>query len=357
MGPITPNELIINELKPYEEKIVSFYKEVGDNSSLNPKSTWIFAFLQFYRALTQKQLKKLTNFSSSTISTVLHSFIQSGIVSRIMSSEARTGIYVLKTEKVSFVYTEFSQIMEDLEKFDEVIITYQKKITIYQKKFPELSNFLHMRLNSYRNYIEAQRRTIKKTKKYSFFKEDVSQFKFRDEIIAFPPHLEKIIFEFIIFLVENEDFSEYNPIFNHVYGHLGIRKTVTQDFLIKITGFSLSTISRNLNQALENELISATPKLYKKPRFYQLQSLSLSMTQYILNTDAIIFNWSSKFQRLLDNLDESKIPTMNSSFYMIKSKIESLIQQISQFEEESNLLRKNREELLQSIRSETEEIF
>ena len=108
---------------------------------------------------------------------------------------------------------------------------------------------------------------------------------------------------------------------------------------------------------MDFELINAGPKLYRKPRFYQLQSISLSITQHILDIDALIFNWKLKFQKILDNLNKSKIPASDSSSCMIKSKIESLKEQISQFEEGSNLLRKNEEDLFQSIKSEAEEIF
>ncbi|QEE17342.1 hypothetical protein DSAG12_03175 [Promethearchaeum syntrophicum] len=208
-----------------------------------------------------------------------------------------------------------------------------------------------MRLNSYRNYIEVQRRTIDKTKKYSFFEENVSQLNYKDEIIAFPTELEGYIFNCINYLVENSFFSKYNPISNHINSHFGLRKTVTQDLLTRLTGFSLSTISRNLNQALESELINVSSKLYRKPRLYQLQSFSLRESQQVLYVDAIIFKRKIKFQKILNNLYRLKKTPPKSSFNMIKSKIKSLIQQISQFEQEFNLLRKKREKLLQFIKS------
>jgi len=350
-----PKQLVSDSLKHYEEQIVYFYQIVGDMIAQNSKGTRIFAYLQIYGLLTQKQLKELTKFSSSTISSILNAFIQTGIVTREISENTRVGLYRLKTEKVSFQYVEFTKIMKELELIDRIIDSFQQKIKNDGKVHPKQAEFLQLRTNSYRNYVEAQRRAINQIQKYTYFDENVSNLGYGDEIINFPPVLEKLIHEIVSFLVENSFPSQDDPISNLIFAHFCIRKFLTQELLVQITNLSLSTISRYLKRAVENDFIIALPKQYKTSRIYQLPSLSLYITKLILDTDAFIFSWKAKFQEMLEELYTSKLE-FTESFNLIKLKLEHLITQISESENGSKLLANARVELLENFASRKEEI-
>ena len=345
MPSIIPSELITGPLKQYEEEIVTFFQIVGDSTGLNYKATRIFAYLRVYEALTQKQLKSLTHFSSSTISTTLNSFIQSGIVSREIATNARLGIYRLKSEKAPFVYTEFSEILTELESLDEIIIETQKKINLHRDKYPKYCEFIWRRLNSFRNYIEAQRRAIDETSTYTFFEESISYLGFEKSILSFPDELEAIVKKFITELVEDAVYDRDDPIANIIFTYIGIYGLITQEWLVQNTGLSLSTISRTLNHFVDDEIISALPKKYKQSRFYEIHSVSLSIIAQILKADAFIFSWKPKFEKFLYELERSALPS-NSSLKLIKSKISQMISQIDEFEHGSKRLEKARDEIL-----------
>ncbi|TFG21446.1 MAG: MarR family transcriptional regulator [Promethearchaeota archaeon] len=340
-----PPKIITGELKRYEEEIITFFQIVGDNTGLNFKTTRIFAYLQVYKALTQKQLKNLTKFSSSTISTTLNSFLQSGIVTREIGTNARVGIYRLKSEKVPFVYTEFSEIMIELENLDKFIVTTQEEVNKFQEEYPMFCEFIRRRLNSFRNYIEAQRRAIKESSKYSFFIENLSDLGLKENIISIPDKLEPILKKFVTYMVDNGVYNRDDPIANLVFSYMSIYGFITQELLVQLTGLSLSTISRTLNHFMENDTISSLPKQYKQSRIYELPSVSLIIISQILKADAIIFSWQSKFQNLLNNLEKTNLPK-SYSLELIKRKIMQVIAQISEFKDGSNRLENAKDELL-----------
>jgi hypothetical protein len=254
----------------------------------------------------------------------------------------------MKSEKVPFVYTEFSEIITELEDLDLSIIQIQENLDEIKETYPQFYEFLYRRLNSYRNYIEAQRRAINGTQKYPFFKENTTNFEFSDTHIRFPEEIQKLITK----IINNSDlsaiFNRDNTIANFIYSYLAFYGSVTQDILVKVTGMSLSTISRTLNNFLKENLITALPKRYKESRIYQLTSLSLNIISQILKADKIIFNWRPKFQEMLKEL--KKLDLLKSeSAQMIKSKLNQLLLQISDFKTGSLRLEKAQKELKLSL--------
>ena len=117
------------ELKVFENQIVKFYKELAEMLNLNMKFTTIFAYFEIYEKLTQEQLKFLTGFSSSTISTTLQSLIQLDVLSREVIGNTRKNIYILKKDKVTFIYTPFLGLLKSLDSLEIVIQEVQSEHT------------------------------------------------------------------------------------------------------------------------------------------------------------------------------------------------------------------------------------
>jgi DNA-binding transcriptional regulator GbsR (MarR family) len=345
MALITPPKLIKGDLKRFEEKIVSFYQQVGDSTGLNSKSTRIFAYLQMYQWLTQKQLKILTHFSSSTISTTLQSFLQSGIVTREIGENARLGIYRLKSEQVPFVYTEFSEIIEELEKLDEIILHIQSEIKKFTQIYPIPSKYFIQRLNGFRNYIEAQRRAIKDTKEINFLPENITNLSIYKDVIELPDELDVLAKKFVLELTDNAFYTRNDSIANLIFNYIAIYSNVTQDFLVYLTGFSLSTISRTLNHFVKEKTIISLPKEYKQPRIYQLPSVSLSIINQILKADEYIFDWVPKFRKLRNELNSYKSQE-TTSIFLIRTKISQILRHITDFKPGSERLAKAKAEIM-----------
>ncbi len=347
VNPITPKKFISGDLKPFEEQIVNFYQKIGDSVELNSTMTKIYAYLQLYQGLTQKELKTLTNLSSSTISTTLNAFIHSGIVKRELSSYTRSSLYKINSEDLTFQYIKFPDIMIILERLDNKIQSFQNQIRNYQDTYPKLTRFLHLRLNSYRNYFEAQRRAINDKQKYEFFEENVSNLEIGHDIIQFPPQLEAIIHDFINYLISEAFPGDNDPTFNLIFAHLGIRRCVTQELLIKNTNLSQSTISRYLNQAVQLHKAIALPKEYNTSRIYTLPSLSMYFLDLILATDDYIIEWRPKFQILLAELKKSAYSQENRPIVeLLEFKLNQLVEKIPEIQIGRNKIASSKSELI-----------
>jgi len=340
-------------LKRIEQQILEFFIGIGKLESSNPKTTEIFAYLQIYGKLTQNQLKKLTHFASSTISTTLNSLLHSNIIIRDIIPKTHQYIYALKEKEVHFIYQPFVAILDDLESLDTSLITIQNRLNTLVSQLQDIKNsdepllstetqFLLRRINSLRNYIEVQRRTIVGQSTNPFFNENVSAFFAKNELGKFSPELVEIEEEFINLLVSNEKFSANDPMANRISGYFYTRKNLTQKQLQALTSISLSTISRVLTKSLASGFISAYKKKYRKPRMYYLDSPASSLISAILVTDAYIFSWEKKFSEILKEMS-GKLSrfSKDKSFVTLREKIKDILLKIKAFRKESKSLEDN----------------
>lgn len=335
-------ELLSEESKEIEREIVAFYKTVGKMVSLNPRSTEIFAYLRLYDALTQEQLRQLTGFSLSTISVTLRAFVQTDIISRRIIPRTHKSLYSIKPERVEFVYTPSTQILEDLEELDSYIVEKQAELRELQSKYPAEAKFLHMRLNSLRNYAEAQRRQISRQEKHSFFQEDVSEIMPLNEMIVYPFETRELEESLMSILGYYKD----DPIKNRLRGIFFTHRSVDQQTLTDISGFSRSTISRYLSRELKREYVRVLPRNYRKPRIYFLESISLTILSFILNTDDFIYSYVPRFQEILSTL-QAEIQSgreRNDAVFLI-ARIEEILGQIEVFRNDSRFLRQAHRDL------------
>jgi DNA-binding transcriptional regulator GbsR (MarR family) len=343
-------ELLSKQSKEIEREIVTFYKTVGKMVNLNPRATEIFAYLRIYDALSQEQIKKLTGFSLGTISTTLKSFLRSDIVSRRMIQGTHKNLYMIKPERVNFVYTPSAQILDDLERLDSYIVEKQFELRELQSKYPTEIEFLHRRLNSIRNYIEVQRRQIKRERRYSFFQEDVSEIISPSEMIAYAfdtSGLEETLMEVWGYLKED-------PIRNRILSIFFTHRSVDQQTLMDISGFSRSTISRVLRQELRKEYIHALSREYRKPRVYYLKSISLSILSVILNTDNFIYSYIPRFQEILSTLQSEKQADRDrKDVAFLNAKIKETMGQIDAFKNNTRFLRQAYSDLSEFLEKPT----
>ena len=81
------------KLKKYEEKLVAFFTDIGQQKRVNPKFLKMSSFLFIHKKLTQKALKELTGFSTGTISTFLSVMIGSDFYTKELIPGTHTYIY------------------------------------------------------------------------------------------------------------------------------------------------------------------------------------------------------------------------------------------------------------------------
>jgi len=342
MDPMNEVRLLSKESKKFEREIVTFYKTVGEMVNLNPRATEVFAHLKIYDALSQEQLRQLTGFSPGSISAILQSFIQADIISRAMIPKTHKNLYRIKPERVKFDYTPPIQILRDLERLDSYIVEKQTELQELHSKYPIETEFLHLRLNGLRNYIEAQRRQINRKEKYHFFQEDVSGVIPLNEMIVYPFDTRRIEEDLVSILTHFRN----DPIRSRLLSIFYTHRSVDQQTLMYISGFSRSTVSRFLHQELKREYISVLSREYRKPRIYYLKSISLSILSLILNADNYIFSLIPRLQEILTTLQAEKQSDRDredASFLV--AKITEIIKQIEDFKNDTRFLRQARSDL------------
>ena len=346
-------ELLSEQSKEIEREIVTFYKTIGKMVDLNSRSTEIFAYLKIYDALSQEQLKQLTGYSLSTISATLQSFLQADIISRRMIPKTHKNLYRIKPERVNFVYTPSTEILEDLERLDSYIVEKQTELQTLLGKYPIEIIFLHRRLNSLRNYVEVQRRSINREKKHSFFEEDVSEIILLNEMIVYPFETEELEENIMDIL----GYFKNDPIKDRILSIFFTRRSIDQQTLMDISGFSRSTISRFLGQVLSREYIRVLPREYREPRIYYLRSISLSITSVILNTDNFIFSYIPRFQEVLSTLQsEGQSDRDRKDATFLVAKIKEILEQIEVFRNNTRFLRQAHHDLSKFLEKDTRAI-
>jgi DNA-binding transcriptional regulator GbsR (MarR family) len=346
MKSMNQAKLLSKRSKKIEREIVTFYKTVGKMINLNPRATEIFAYLKIYEALSQEQLKQLTGFSLGTISATLQSFLQVDIINRRMIPKTHKNLYSIRPERVKFDYTPPSQILESLEELDLYIVKKQAELQELQSKYPIETKFLHLRLNSLRNYIEAQRRQINRKSKYSFFQEDVSEIIPLKEMIVYPFDARRLEEDLMSILTNFKN----DPIRSRILSVFFTHRSVDQQTLMDVSGFSRSTVSRILHQELEREYIHVLPREYRKPSIYYLKSISSSILSLILNTDNFIYSKIPRFQKILSTLQsERQSDRDRTDTTFLVAKIKEIIKQIETFRNDTRFLRQAYHDLLRFL--------
>ncbi len=326
-------KLITGNLKKLEQKVIDFYLEFGRKSSLNLKLIEIYAYFRIYDTLTQKQLKQLTGFSASTISAALQSFLQSGMLTRDFLPNTHTNIYTLLKMEYIYAYSANSNFYRKLEQSDLFIHDLQERSKDLLNKYPSLIKIFHKRLNGFRNYIEVQRRVFTGKSKNQFFSEDVSELISTDEYTHYPSELRKYEDEFVNYFVRNEMFIVNDPIINKILSYLTTRARINQEILLNLTGFSRSSISRNLVGYGTRGYVSISKKEYMKPRVYTIPIISLYLLDVVIRYNKRIFDWIPIFEESLVDLTTLNFKDQDSKFLLTKT--------IKRILEEIQFLKKN----------------
>jgi DNA-binding MarR family transcriptional regulator len=253
---------------------------------------------------------------------------------------------MIKPERVKFVYTPSTQIIENLEKLDSFIVEKQTELQEQQSKYPIEIEFLHRRFNSLRNYIEVQRRQINRKMKYSFFQEDVSGIIPPNKMMVYPFETQELEEN----LMDVWGYLKNDPIRNRILTIFYTRRSVDQQTLMDISGLSRSTVSRILHQELKREYILVLPREYRRPRIYYLRSISLSILSVILNTDNFIYSCIPRFQEALSTLQSEK--DREDAAFLI-AKIKDIIRQIEVFRTNTRFLRQAYHDLSKFLEKDT----
>ena len=340
-------ELATNDFKEVERQIIDFYLRIARRSNIDLKQSKIFAYLKIYKSLTQKQLQELTNLSSGFVSITLKSFLQSSIVTRDFLPGTHTNIYTINEEYGFTFNAPTAQVNRVLEEHDIFIKNLQEKLKKYREKYPKEAIFLERRLNGIRNYIEIQR-MVHTNKKAVFLNENTFDLVLSDEFINYPPEIIELENQLVERFVRMNMFIRDDPIINKILTFLITREKMSQEMLLRLTGFSRSTISRNLKGYGEQDYVTITKKEYLKPRIYYIGSIGIYLAEVLLIGRQLVISQSLSFEELLLKLkSDSKFKKNVELNAFFISKLEQIISDINQVKNRAKRLEIAQQELKQ----------
>lgn len=337
-------------------ELLDFLRTMGDQNSLNPKLTHVFALLQIHNQLTQADLHDLTQYSLSTISKSLQSLIELGIIQRKKKQGVKSYEYSVSSDKFCFIYRPFMDILDELEILDPKLERELNRLKKLDQKNSNKSeiNFLSYRINSIRNYIEIQRRAISKQSRYSFFPEIINLSPYQKELMEYSSPVKEIETEIIQYLIRRHVLSYDDPVIDRILSYFLTRGVITQEVLEELTGYSRAMISRKIGILQDSEFVHAFPREYRKSLVYYLPSFSLQQARNIMKMDQQIIQKYLYFQKYLKwfektNLNTISPPSVLESVKPLYNVLVKMQKYMDEFRQDADILAQEYKKLSQSL--------
>lgn len=315
-----PDYIFEGRIREIEEELVEYRKERAEYGGTSTKVALIMTYLSIHGQLTQQQLKELTKFSISTISTQLANLVNIGYIKKEMVKGTHEYVY--------------SSNFPSDDSVDEALGNLSPEIKFLKEKITELNsnaneNFkgfklLHFRLMEvlqtfefYQEFIQnlqdPKRKLEKTILNFPSPKLTLNDLKNGSEV--FDPEVKKIEDDILDFFLHQSAYSilkRYNLI---IFVYFLTRKVFTQDQIKQLTGLSRGKISEALNflikkgfiEKIENEAIKALiPDRKTRKNYYSLLSIQKSFMVTGVNAFSEIFKWEPKFRELKSELESKK---------------------------------------------------
>lgn len=301
----------------FEMDLVEYHLNMVVPTPESKKLALIRAYLSIHGQLTQGQLKELTNFSISTISTNLTNLITAGYIKRKMKPGTHEYIYFPTPASEDYIDQALGNVKPDID-FLKIKINELGEIddSTNKKGYALLLSRLKETLRTFQIYHEILDAiqnpditiNIEELKEpEEIFLEDI-QFLEDD----FDPKLKKIEEDILDFFMHQSAYSilkGYEIIF---FVYFITRKVLTQEKLRKLTGLSYGKVSQVLKNLLDVQLIE---KVEKKELQKILPKEKTLKIHYIM----ITFQKSFMMSGVHGSVD---LPKWEDKFKIIRSELE-----------------------------------
>ncbi|MFW9970951.1 MAG: MarR family transcriptional regulator, partial [Candidatus Odinarchaeota archaeon] len=259
------NHLFSDKLRKYEDKLVEILLNIAQSKRANPKISRLSSYLLIHEALTQKELKKLTDLSMGSISTYLSVMTGTGVFikERIPHTHTFKYSYLGKIEDLTIKGIELA--ISSIIPLENYLKNKKKQLNKLINQSKKGADHLSHRIDELIESFE-----IYKTL-YPLIYNDIME-KIQEEtyIKEFnltknqQTEIKKIVFDEEVYLIEDDllnqlagspMFSSRDPMFIRILGYFITRKYLTQKKLQRITGLSAGKISEEVNLMAENGLV------------------------------------------------------------------------------------------------------
>lgn len=308
--------VLTSSLKEHEQKLLAFYKRIGERLGRNKKSTEIFVYLMIHQELTQKQLKDLTNFSYSTISTCLNYLVQINAIQRKLIPKTHLSLYSLKGSPHRYTYQDLDNLNDRFTFLEDIIEEIENKLTSLKGQYPIKSEFLYRRLNGVLNYVSIQKMRIVDEINFEFLIENTNNIFLPNQIMEYPVEIEELEKNFVNFIVSNNYIFNSNPIMSKILIYLVTRKNLTQNHLQLLTDSSSGSVSQNLKKLCSMGIVRKLPlESPTIPRIFQVEYASLSYLTLVHRENNFIYDNRPKFEGIKNELVDPHSKIKNENGY------------------------------------------
>lgn len=121
---------------------------------------------------------------------------------------------------------------------------------------------------------------------------------------GFHPELRRIEEELVAFFAQkNPEYTGRHPIIAKVMAYFYTRKTLTQQDLQALTGFSAGTISKSLQQLVEMNFITKEMIPGTHKHIYKMEQLPFRSPRFFLKTENYLADLKKELEEMKETLD------------------------------------------------------
>ena len=327
------------KLRHYEQQIIHYYIERANFGGQSDTLASLIGYLSIYGELSQSDLKRLTGFSKSTISTGLSNLLNIHYVKKEKLPKKREHLYSL--------------MRNSQEKFDDALGSLELEIQFFRQKIEELEqnyspedfgyNLLKERLKEALEVFETYQRLL------NFLRsgENVGEQDFRlnmekglskNDLIYllkdFDPQIKRFEDSIIEFFKYQSAYSTLSDYMLNMFIYFLTRKVLTQDKIKKLTGLSSGKISQVVNRLLKKKFIlevnkdvfkKSLPENLERRKLYAMTSIKESFFQSGVDSLKEMLKWREKFTKMKDELRKMKDQCEN---HRIHGKLSKAVEEI-----------------------------
>lgn len=312
------------KMAEFEKTLLDYHLERAKFNHQSETLATLFAYLSIYEQLTQTQLRELTGYSKSTISTGLANLINIRYVKKEKKRNSREFIY--------------SIAFPSSESIDDVLGTMSKEIIFFKKKIGDLSKNVNPSKKGYEFLLKRLKEAVKAFELYQSILEYVKlpeetrskQFEFNEKSRDqsglkmqdfkslkndYDPEVKQIEDEIIDFFLYESAYSTLEEFTLIVYVYFLTRKILTQEKIRDLTGLSYGKVSEVVNALLEKKYIQKLDKSkhknslddrFERQYLYAMPSIYRSFFESGINSFEDIIKWEENFKEIKKTLIQEK---------------------------------------------------
>ena len=121
---------------------------------------------------------------------------------------------------------------------------------------------------------------------------------------GFDPEIRRIEQEIVEFFAEKSpEFTGRHPIIATVLTYFDIRRSLTQEDLQKLTGFSTGTISKSVRQLVDMNVITKETIPGTHKHIYRMEKLPFTSARYFFMAERLIEEMEKELKEMKETLD------------------------------------------------------